>query len=120
MLTVESEVLTPGQYTAEVWACHGGDDVLRRMVPINEAETVLELHSDVDRAGFNLHRNRDGLCVDMLDANMIMEINIAMTFDGGPTVQLNDRKNSSITTLSPFFPQVDDQDRNRQRQSRAG
>ena len=102
VLTVDGEEATTGAYTAEVWACHSGDDVLRRMVPIEVPETVLELHSNVDRIGFSLYRNRDGLCVNRLDAHLIMEINIAMDVDGGPTVQLNNRKNSSITTLSPF------------------
>lgn len=102
VLTTDGEELTPGAYTAEVWACHSGDDVLRRMVPINETETVLELHSDVDRVGFTLHRNRDGLCVDRLDSNLIMESSIAMNFSGGPTVQLRDNDNSPITTVSGF------------------
>ncbi len=102
VLTTDGEELTPGTYTAEIWACHSGDDVLRRMVPIDETETVLKLNSDVDRVGFTLHRNRDGLCVDRLDSNLIMESSIAMNFSGGPTIQLHDNDNSSITTISGF------------------
>ena len=101
-LIADGDELTPGAYTAEVWACHSGDDVLRRTVPINQAETVLELHSDIDRIGFSLHRNRDGLCVDRLDSNLIMESSIAMNFSGGPTVQLRDDDNSPIATVAGF------------------
>ena len=75
---------------------------MRRTIAINEVETVIGLHSDVDRIGFALFRNQDGLCVDLMDVHLIMQVNIGMNLDAGPTVQVRDRKNSSITTLSPY------------------
>ena len=101
VLTFDADLI-PGEYTAEIWACHSGDDVLRRTIPINEIETVIDLRSDVDRIGFALFRNSDGLCVDLMDVHLMMRISIAMNLETGPTVQLRNRKNSSITTLSPY------------------
>ena len=93
--------LLPDQYTATVWGSHGGDTLVRREVPINGREVDIDLQSDVDRIGFALHRNVDGQCIDLMDANLIMHIGIAMHVDSGPTLEVRDLKNAKTHSFRP-------------------
>ena len=89
---VDGGELPPDEYTATVWASHSGDDVLRREVPVTRRETVVDLQSEVDRIGFAIHRNVDGVCVDFRDTYLIMSINIKMNIGSSTDIQLRDRK----------------------------
>ena len=102
VLTVEDDNFAPSKYWADIWALHSGDTVLRRSIVVNQSETAIDLKSDEDRFGFALFRTCDGQCIDLMDSNRIMEINIANNFQIGPTIQINGRGKSPITTISPF------------------
>ena len=102
VLRVEDDTMSPNDYTADLWAYHGDDVVLRRIVPVDDVETEVDCHSDVDRIGFALSRRIDGQCIDSMDVYLIKQINIAMNFSAGPNVDIRDRSNASIATLSPF------------------
>ena len=101
-LSVQDLEMTPNKYTADIWAYRGDDVVLRRIIPVDDVETEIECHSDIDRIGFALSRNADGQCIDSMDVYLMSEINIAMHFSAGPTVDVRDRSNAKIATLSPF------------------
>ena len=74
-LEVIGDVL-PGEYRANVWAAHAGDDLLRREVAVRPGTTMIELPSDPDRIGFALFRTIDGQCVDLMDAGLIMTVQV--------------------------------------------
>ena len=101
-LSVDGQTMSPNKYIADIWAYHGDDVVLRRNVTVSDTKTEVECQSDVDRIGFALYRATDGQCIDLMDVYLIKEINISMTFSGGPSVDIRDRSNAQIATLSPF------------------
>ncbi|MDE2771897.1 MAG: hypothetical protein OXI44_12140 [Bacteroidota bacterium] len=88
--------LLPEAYRASVWACHSGDEVLRREVPIVSAQTTLELASDVDHIGFAIFQAGDGQCVDLMETFLIMEASVRLELESGPTLHL--RHHPSRTT----------------------
>ena len=93
--------LPPYAYTATVWGTHSGDDVVRREMAILRRETIVDIQSEVDHIGFAIYENRDGRCIDLMDAYLIMSVSIAMNVESGPTVELNDRRRHTITRLNP-------------------
>ena len=102
VLSVDGDEVPPDAYSATVCAAHSGDDVVRKRVSITRGETVIDLHSDVDRYGFEIYRNSDGLCIDKWDVYRMMEIRGAVNIDGGPTLQLHDLKSSNTSSVNPW------------------
>lgn len=97
---VDGGELTPDDYTATLWASHSGDDVLRREVPVTRRETVIDLRSEVDRIGFAIRRNVDGVCFDFMDTHLAMSISIEMNIGSGTDIQLRDRKRPGTERFS--------------------
>ena len=101
---VNADELLPGAYRATVWASHGGDEVLRREIPVTQGQTVIELASDVDHIGFAMFRTDDGQCIDLMEAFLIMEFGGQIKFDSGPTLQFHDRRGNLIHEVNPAGP----------------
>lgn len=66
-LQVEASGPLPSTYRATVWASHSGDEVLRRELPVAAGQMLIEVASEVDRAGFAICRGFDGQTVDLVD-----------------------------------------------------
>jgi hypothetical protein len=76
-LQVDAEGLFPEAYRATIWARHSGDEVLRREVPVQPGQTMIEMFSEVDSAGFAICRSFDGQCVDFVDNLSLSEVHRA-------------------------------------------
>lgn len=92
----------PDEYRATVWAAHSGDNLLHREVVVTPGTTLIALPSDPDRIGYALFRSVDGQCVDLMDADLIMEVNVRLDVSTGPALNLTDRRGNSIHTVKPF------------------
>lgn len=101
ILHLDKKKLLPDTYRATVWASHSEDVVLRREISIVKKQTVFELTSDVDHIGFAIFRNTDGQCVDLWEAFLLMEVNIRMAINFGPTLNLHDPKKHLSHSVSP-------------------
>ena len=101
ILHVDKKELLPETYRATVWAKHSDDEVLRREILIVKKQTVFELTSDVDHIGFAIFQTTDGQCVDLWEAFLLMEVNIRMAINSGPTLNLHDPKKHLSHSVSP-------------------
>ena len=98
---VDAKELLPEAYRATVWASHSGDEVLRREVPVALGQTMIELASDVDHIGFAVFRVADGQCVDLMEAFLIMEANVRLELESGPTLHLHHYPSSTTHKVHP-------------------
>ena len=103
-LLIDADELLPGAYRATVWASHGGDEVLRQEIPVTQAQTAIELASDIDHIGFAMFRTDDGQCIDLMEAYLIMEVGGQIKVDSGPTLQFHDRRGHLIHEVNPAGP----------------
>ena len=87
-------------YIATVWASHSGDDVLRCEVYITQKDTVIPLQSEVDRIGFAIYRNSDRRCIDLMDAYLIMGVNIDLNMESSPAIELRGARGARIGRFS--------------------
>ncbi len=91
----------PGEYRATVWAAHSGDNLLHREIPVTPGTTLIPLPSGPDRIGYALSRSVDGQCVDLMDADLIMDVNVRLDISAGPALNLTDRRGNTIHTVKP-------------------
>ena len=98
---VNGDKLLPGAYRATIWASHSGDEVVRKEIPVDPGEAVIELASDVDHVGFAVYRTSDGRCVDLMEELLMMEVNGRIALSG-PTVHLHNSRSRSTHQVSPF------------------
>lgn len=98
---VEADDLPPEAYRATVWGSHSGDEVVRREVAVDHGETVFNLASEVDHVGFAICRTGDGQCVDLMEANLIMEISGGLEVASGPTLHMQDRRRRLSHKVTP-------------------
>ena len=78
----------PGAYLATVWAEYSGDKVIHQSMELSSSETVLNHETDIDLIGYEIYRNRDGVCIDRYEAYLIKEINLQVSVSG-PSTELN-------------------------------
>ena len=91
--------LEHGRYMATVWACHGGDEILRRQHTVVPGLTAIPLTSAPDRIGFAVYRTSDGHCVDLLDCHLIVSVGLDFHVSSGPALQLTDHRNRPVHTV---------------------
>ena len=84
---VDAHDMLPDTYRASVWATHSGDAVLRRDVSVAPGRTEIKLTSDVDHIGFAVYRTVDGQCVDLMEENLVLQVDIQMRVDSGRTLR---------------------------------
>lgn len=84
---VDAPGMLPDTYRATVWASHSGDEVLRREVSVAHGRTEINLNSDVDHIGFAVYRTVDGQCIDLMDVNLVLQVDIQMRVDAGRTLR---------------------------------
>ena len=101
MLKVDGIELLPETFIATVWACHSGDEVLRREFMVTAGQTVIQLSSEVDHIGFAIYRSSDGQCIDLMEEFLIMEINIQLNLDIGPTLHFHDSLGLPFHQVNP-------------------
>ena len=104
MLDVEGDKVLQGAYRAAVWASHSGNEMLRREIPVTQAQTEIELPSDVDHIGFAIFRIADGQCIDLMEAFLLKEIGGQIKIDSSPTLQFRDRRGRLVHEVSPAAP----------------
>ena len=90
-------------YQAVVWADDSGDSMAQQVVPIAENETVVNLHSSVDRIGLAVYQNHDGQCIHLSEYPLIKEISMNLLIGGGPTVSIQDSKRGTVNQVNPQF-----------------
>ncbi len=93
---VDAHEMLPETYRATVWASHSGDEVLRREVSVAPGRTEIKLTSDVDHIGFAVYRTVDGQCVDLMEVNLVLQVDIQMRVDSGRTLRHQDRQGLPI------------------------
>ena len=101
-LLVEAEDYTRGSHCGTVWACHSGDEVLRRQIAIMPGETTITLDSDVDSVGLAVFRVSDGQCVDLIGQDLLMDVSVRVALQMGPTLRLQDRRRQIAHSVNPF------------------
>ena len=92
--------LISGAYRATLWASHSGDNVLRQELAVTPGHVPIPMNSDADRIGFAVYRTADGQCIDLLDADLLLSIQIGINVSSGPTVRLTDRRGRSIHSVA--------------------
>ena len=102
LFSVKGDELLPDTYTATIWANHSDDAVLRQQVAVTQNKIMVDLQSEVDQIGFAVYRNSDGLCVDLMDTYLVMEIHIGMNVETGQTLELRDRRRGTTHRVSPW------------------
>ena len=91
----------PGEYRATVWASHSGDNLLCREIPAEPGTRLITLPSSPDRIGYALFRSADGQCVDLMDADLIMDVHVRLDISTGPALNLTDRRGNTLHTVEP-------------------
>ena len=84
--------MLPESFRATVWASHSGDEVLKKEFSVSPGRTVFKLASDVDHIGFAVYRTVDGQCVDLMEVNLVMQVDINMRVGSGRTLHHQDRQ----------------------------
>ena len=92
--------LISGAYHATLWASHSGDNVLRQELAVTPGHVPIPMNSDADRIGFAVYRTADSQCIDLLDVNLLLSIQIGINVSSGPTVRLTDRRGRSIHSVA--------------------
>ena len=90
----------PDTHRASVWASHSGDEVLRREVSVAHGRTEIKLTSDVDHIGFAVNRTVDGQCVDLMEVNLVLQVDIQTRVDSGRTLRHQVRQGLPIHKVS--------------------
>lgn len=98
---VDGDEILRGAYRATVWASHSGDEVIRRQIDVTLGQTVIDLTSDVDSVGFAIFRTLDAQCIDLMDANLVMEMQVRGHITSGPTLRFRNRQGRSDHAVVP-------------------
>ena len=101
---MDGDDLLPHAYRANVWGSHSGDEVIRRELAVRPGQTVIDLASDVDHIGFSVYRTVDGQCVDLMEAHLIMEVNVGMEVVSGSTMNIRTRPPVLNYKVTPRHP----------------
>ena len=97
---VDARDMLPDTYRASVWASHSGDEVLRREVSVAPGRTEIKLTSDVDHIGFAVYRTVDGQCVDLMEVNLVLQVDIQMRVDSGRKLRQQVRQGLPVHKVS--------------------
>ena len=104
VLDVEGDKVLQGAYRAAVWASHSGDEMLRREIPVTQAQTEIELASDVDHFGFAIFRTADGQCIDLKEAFLLKQISAQIKTNSGRRLQFHNRGGGLVHEFSLASP----------------
>ena len=91
---------TPGEYSATLWAMQNGDTISHSQMAVRSRTSNVNLPEDPDRIGFEIHSSSDDQCIDRFDINLVMQVNVKLTFDAGPTLELTDKSGNKARVAS--------------------
>ena len=98
-LQVNPDALPQDAYRAMLWASHSGDEVIRKEIAVTAGQSTIKLASDIDHVGFSVIRTADGQCIDLMEANLFMEVHSRFEITSGPTLHIQGRRGRSSHTV---------------------